>query len=68
MVVVMGKEKGLKRKGAFDDLFEAALKSLEISHDSLEHGNPVAKGDAGNLFRGIAGKDLKPLKITPRGH
>jgi hypothetical protein len=65
MVIVMGKEKGLKRKDAFDDLFEAALKNIEISHDPLEHGHPVAKGDAGDLFRGIAGKDLKPLKITP---
>jgi hypothetical protein len=63
----MPKQHGLKketRKHVFAIRFEDA----KITYSKDMKFGPVAKGEAGNTLRGVAGRDLKRLKIIPRTH
>jgi len=64
----MPKKNDSKKEITLDRIFETTLESVKTTRSSAIEFGPIARGEAGNSFKGVAGENLKLLPIARETH
>jgi len=64
----MTKRSRCKEEAALDTIFDAVLESVKRTSDEGAGQGSITRKEAGNLLKGVAGRDLKLLETIPQTH